>query len=144
MRLMCEAFGESTEDVTLQYTDLDTHIKALREELDALFSMMEQATSMEDILAIQSQITEVRYEIENYESQLRVYDNQVIYSTVYPGFVRGKPESSAAGTTFGERVKIKFNDNLYQMRQGFRILWLDYWRVCQYCSRSLSFVWWLS
>ena len=108
-------FGESTEDVTLQYTDLDTHIKALREELDALFSMMEQATSMEDILAIQSQITEVRYEIENYESQLRVYDNQVIYSTVYLDLYEVNRESSAAGTTFGDRVKIKFNDNLYQL-----------------------------
>ena len=114
------SFGESTEDVTLQYTDLDTHIKALREELDALFSMMEQATSMEDILAIQSQITEVRYEIENYESQLRVYDNQVIYSTVYLDLYEVNRESSAAGTTFGERVKIKFNDNLYQMGQGFQ------------------------
>lgn len=114
------SFSENTEDVTLQYTDLDTHIKALREELDALFSMMEQATSMEDILAIQSQITEVRYEIENYESQLRVYDNQVIYSTVYLDLYEVNRESSAAGTTFGERVKIKFNDNLYQMRQGFQ------------------------
>lgn len=113
-------FGESTEDVTLQYTDLDTHVKALREELNALFSMMEQATSMKDILAIQSQITEVRYEIENYESQLRVYDNQVTYSTVYLDLYEVNRESSTAGTTFGERVKIKFNDNLYQMGQGFQ------------------------
>mgnify|MGYP004602886887 FL=1 len=113
-------FGESTEDVTLQYTDLDTHIKALREELNALFSMMEQATSMKDILAIQSQITDVRYEIESYESQLRVYDNQVTYSTVYLDLYEVNRESSTAGTTFGERVKIKFNDNLYQMGQGFQ------------------------
>ena len=113
-------FGESTEDVTLQYTDLDTHIKALREELNALFSMMEQATSMKDILAIQSQITDVRYEIESYESQLRVYDNQVTYSTVYLDLYEVNRESSTAGTTFGERVKAKFNDNLYQMGQGFQ------------------------
>ena len=113
-------FSESTEDVTLQYTDMDTHIKALREELDALFSMMEQATSMKDILSIQSQITDVRYEIESYESQLRVYDNQVTYSTVYLDLYEVNRESSAAGTTFGERVKAKFNDNLYQMGQGFQ------------------------
>ena len=73
-----------------------------------------------DILAIQSQITEVRYEIENYESQLRVYDNQVTYSTVYLDLYEVNRESSTAGTTFGERVKIKFNDNLYQMGQGFQ------------------------
>lgn len=114
------SFGESTEDVTLQYTDLDTHIKALREELDALFSMMEQATSMKDILSIQSQITDVRYEIESYESQLRVYDNQVTYSTVYLDLYEVNRESSTAGTTFGERVKAKFDDNLYQMGQGFQ------------------------
>ncbi len=114
------SFGESTEDVTLQYTDLDTHIKALREELDALFSMMEQATSMKDILSIQSQITDVRYEIESYESQLRVYDNQVTYSTIYLDLYEVNRESSTAGTTFGERVKAKFNDNLYQMGQGFQ------------------------
>ncbi len=114
------SFGESTEDVTLQYTDLDTHIKALREELDALFTMMEQATSMKDILSIQSQITDVRYEIESYESQLRVYDNQVTYSTVYLDLYEVSRESSTAGKTFGERVKAKFNDNLYQMGQGFQ------------------------
>ena len=114
------SFSESTEDVTLQYTDLDTHIKALREELDALFSMMEQATSMKDILSIQSQITDVRYEIESYESQLRVYDNQVTYSTIYLDLYEVNRESSTAGTTFGERVKAKFNDNLYQMGQGFQ------------------------
>lgn len=113
-------FSESTEDVTLQYTDMDTHIKALREELDALFSMMEQATSMKDILSIQSQITDVRYEIESYESQLRVYDNQVTYSTVYLDLYEVNRESSTAGTTFSERVKAKFNDNLYQMGQGFQ------------------------
>lgn len=114
------SFGESTEDVTLQYTDLDTHIKALREELDALFSMMEQATSMKDILSIQSQITDVRYEIESYESQLRVYDNQVTYSTVYLDLYEVSRERSTAGKTFGERVKAKFNDNLYQVGQGFQ------------------------
>ena len=113
-------FGESTEDVTLQYTDLDTHIKALREELNALFSMMEQATSMEDILAIQSQITEVRYEIENYESQLRVYDNQVTYSTVYLDLYEVNRESSTAGKTVGDRVHTRWNDNLYRVGQGLQ------------------------
>ena len=59
--------------------------------------------------------------LKNYESQLRVYDNQVIYSTVYLDLYEVNRESSAAGTTFGERVENKnFNDNLYQMGQGFQ------------------------
>ena len=75
--------SESTEDVTLAYTDMQSHVAALRTEQETLLSMLGQAQSMEDILAIQTQLTQVRYEIESYESQLRVYDNQVDYSTVY-------------------------------------------------------------
>ena len=98
------SFSENTEDVTLQYIDMDTHIRALREELDALFTMMEQADSMTDILSIQSQITDVRYEIESYESQLRVYDNQVNYSTIYLDLYEVTRESSTTGKTFGDCV----------------------------------------
>ena len=94
------SFSENTEDVTLQYIDMDTHIRALREELDALFTMMEQADSMTDILSIQSQITDVRYEIESYESQLRVYDNQVNYSTIYLDLYEVTRESSTTGKTW--------------------------------------------
>ena len=114
------SFGENTEDVTLQYTDMDTHIRALREELNALFTMMEQADSMTDILSIQSRITDVRYEIESYESQLRVYDNQVNYSTIYLDLYEVTRESSTAGKTFGDRVHTRWNDNLYRMGQGFQ------------------------
>lgn len=114
------SFSENTEDVTLQYIDMDTHIRALREELDALFTMMEQADSMTDILSIQSQITDVRYEIESYESQLRVYDNQVNYSTIYLDLYEVTRESSTTGKTFGDRVYTRWNDNLYRMGQGFQ------------------------
>lgn len=37
---------------------------------------------MEDIITIESRLSEVRYQIESMESQLRTYDNQVDYSTV--------------------------------------------------------------
>ena len=114
------SFSENTEDVTLQYIDMDTHIRALREELDALFTMMEQADSMTDILSIQSQITDVRYEIESYESQLRVYDNQVNYSTIYLDLYEVTRERSTTGKTFGDRVYTRWNDNLYRMGQGFQ------------------------
>ena len=69
--------SESTEDVTLQYVDLQRHKKALLAEQESLLSMMEQAESIEDIIAINEQLTDVRYQIESMESQLRTYDNQV-------------------------------------------------------------------
>ncbi len=111
--------SESTEDVTLAYTDMQSHVAALRTEQETLLSMLGQAQSMEDILAIQTQLTQVRYEIESYESQLRVYDNQVDYSTVYLDIREVARETSAEGNSFGERVRTRFGDTAYRVGQGF-------------------------
>lgn len=112
--------NESTEDVTLSYVDMESHLKALRTEQETLLSMLEKVESLEDILAIQTQLTQVRYQIESYESQLRTYDNLVDYSTVYLNVSEVARETSSTGSTFGERVKTRFNDNVYRIGQGFR------------------------
>ncbi|MCD7981377.1 MAG: DUF4349 domain-containing protein [Clostridiales bacterium] len=112
--------SESTEDVTLTYVDMESHLTALRTEQESLLAMMEQADSVESIIAIQSQLTEVRYEIESYESQLRVYDNRVNYSTVYLSIDEVERETSAAAVTFGESVRTRFSDNVYRVGQGFK------------------------
>lgn len=115
------SFSENTEDVTLQYIDMDTHIRALREELDALFTMMEQADSMTDILSIQSQITGCPVMmIESYESQLRVYDNQVNYSTIYLDLYEVTRKDRLPVKRLVIRVYTRWNDNLYRMGQGFQ------------------------
>ncbi len=74
--------NENTEDVTLQYVDLESHKKALETEQERLLELLEQATTMEDIIAIEERMSQVRYELESMESQLRTYDNLVDYSTV--------------------------------------------------------------
>lgn len=112
--------SEMTEDVTLSYVDMESHLAALRTEQETLLAMLEKAEKLEDILSIQSQLTSVRYEIESYESQLRVYDNQVNYSTVYLNVDEVVRETSAAGKTFGESVKTRFSDNVYRIVQGLR------------------------
>lgn len=75
--------NESVTDVTLQYVDMDSHKKALQAEQDRLLELLEQAETIEDIISLESRLSEVRYQIESMESQLRTIDNQVSYSTVY-------------------------------------------------------------
>ena len=74
--------NRSVEDVTLDYVDLSAHKEALETEAESLKNLMEQATELEDIMQIQTQLTDVRYQIDSIESQLRVYDNKVAYSTL--------------------------------------------------------------
>ena len=47
-----------------------------------LLELMEQAEPMSDLLDIEERLTEVRYQLEDYTSTLRLYDNQVDYATV--------------------------------------------------------------
>lgn len=74
--------NENTQDVTMQYVDLESHKKALVTEQDRLLELLEKAETMEDIIAIEERLSQIRYEIESMESQLRTYDNLVDFSTV--------------------------------------------------------------
>lgn len=73
---------ESAEDVTLQYSDTESRIESLKTEQKSLNQLLEQADSLETIIALQDRLTEVRYELENYESKKKLYDDLISYSTV--------------------------------------------------------------
>lgn len=74
--------SESAEDVTLQYSDTESRIASLKTELESLNELLEQADSLETIVALQDRLTEVRYELESYQSKKKLYDNLISYSTV--------------------------------------------------------------
>ncbi len=74
--------SESAEDVTLQYSDTESRIKSLKAEQESLNKLLEQADSLETIIALQDRLTEVRYEMENYQSRIKLYDDLISYSTI--------------------------------------------------------------
>ena len=74
--------NESAEDVTLQYADTEAHRDSLKIEQERLNQLLEQADTLENIIELENRLTEVRYEIESYESRLRTMNNQVVFSTV--------------------------------------------------------------
>lgn len=72
----------SQEDVTLNYVDTKSHRDALQVEQERLLELLERAETLEDIIALEERLTSVRYQLQTYESALRVLDNQVSYSTI--------------------------------------------------------------
>lgn len=74
--------SEQVKDVTLEYVDLESHKKALLTEQERLLELMGQAETVEDIIAVEGRLSEVRYQLESMETQLRMIDNQVDYSTL--------------------------------------------------------------
>ena len=75
--------SENVQDVTLEYVDLSSHKEVLLAEQDRLLQLIAEASTIEDIITLESRLSDIRYQIESMESQLRTYDNKVTYSTVY-------------------------------------------------------------
>lgn len=111
---------ESVEDVTLQYVDTESRKKALEVEQERLLELLSQAGNMEDLLAIESKLSEVRYQLENYGSQLRMLDNQIDYSTVHLSVNEVERITEVKERTFFEEISDRFNDSLYDVGRGFR------------------------
>lgn len=74
--------SENRKDITTTYVDTQSHRDALKIEQERLLALLEEAESLQDILEIESRLTDVRYQLESIESQLRTYDNQVDYATI--------------------------------------------------------------
>lgn len=75
--------NETTENITLSYVATQSRITALETEQARLLELLAQAETMEDLLKIETRLTDVRTELEEVTSQLRLYDNMVDYGTLY-------------------------------------------------------------
>lgn len=111
--------SESVEDVTLAYVDLESHKNVLRTEQDRLVELLSRAETIEDILTIESRLSEVRYQIESMESQLRTYDNKVDYSTVYLYIEEVEDLTPVEEKTVWERISGGFSERLKHLGDGF-------------------------
>lgn len=74
--------SESIQDITLQYTDLESRKKTLTMEQERIWDLLEKADTLEAVIALEERLSEIRYELESMESRLKLFDNQVEYSTV--------------------------------------------------------------
>lgn len=69
-------------DVTAESTDLAARITSLQTSVDRLLTLMEQATSTENLLAVESALSERQANLESLQAQKRYLDDQVSLSTV--------------------------------------------------------------
>lgn len=112
--------SENVQDVTLTYVDLQSHRDALRTEQERLLQLLEQAESVEDIITIEQRLSDVRYQLESMESQLRSYDNRVDYSTVYLYIDEVEVYTPVEEETVWERISTGFVESLKNIGEGLK------------------------
>ena len=72
----------SSQDVTSEYTDLDSRLKNLEAAEEQLQAIMEEATKTEDVLSVFNQLTQVREQIEVIKGQMQYYAQSAALSSI--------------------------------------------------------------
>lgn len=118
--------NESVEDVTLKYVDLDSHARMLEEEQERLLELLENAETVEDIITIESRLSEVKYQLESMKSQLRTFDNKITYSTVHIRICEVEELTPVVEKKAGERIAEGFANSIYDIYEGFKEFFIDF------------------
>ena len=110
--------SESVQDVTMEYTDVEARIRALEVEHDTLLSILEKCERLEDVITVQSRITEVQYQLDSYQSRLRRYDDLISYCTVYLSVNEVERVTvPPAELTLGERIREDLAENCAEIAE---------------------------
>ena len=119
--------NKTVEDITLKYVSTESRMKALQTEEARLLELLAKAESMDDLLTIERYLTDVRTELEQVTSSLRVYDNRVDYATIYLTISEVKEYTVVSDPeTVGERISAGFQDTMKDMREGFEDFIVDF------------------
>lgn len=100
------------QDVTEEFIDLEARLRAKR-ALEAQFlEIMKRAQKVTDALEVQTQIAEVRGEIERMEGRRRFLENQAALSTITVMLHTPAPLVAATTGGFWHGIKKSFGDGL--------------------------------
>ena len=116
--------SKNAQNITSQFTDTEAYLESLQVQEERLMAMMEQATDVESLIALEARLSEVRYEIESATRQLRNWQNQVDYSTVTVTLQEVAVYTpTVSGTrTFGERMADAFADGWHSFGRAMENL----------------------
>ncbi|MHB8329609.1 MAG: DUF4349 domain-containing protein, partial [Acidimicrobiales bacterium] len=90
------SLSSKATDVTGQYVDLQARIAALEASRQQYLTIMSKATSIGDILAVQSQLDSLQSQLEELQGQLQVLDSQTTYATLAVSLTESQTNAPAS------------------------------------------------
>ena len=122
--------NERSEDIGEQYYDTETRLKTQKIKQERLLSLLTKASTMEDIIALETALGDVEYEIERLSSTLNRYDSLVGFSTIYLTLeeVHQVDEETGVANSLGQRMAHGFASSFKAMLDSIRnvLVWISY------------------
>lgn len=115
----------SSEDVTEQYVDLETRLETNQRKYDRLLELLDKAETLTDIYSIQSELSDVEYEINLITGTLNGLDSRISYSTITISLEETKSETVIDNTSFGTKVRASFENGLANFVESAELFVID-------------------
>lgn len=113
----------TAEDVTEQYLDVEAQIKNKRVEEERFIELLKNATAkLEDILAVEKELSRVRGEIEQAEGKKRYLENRTDFTTVTLQLTQVNERNLEVKPSFGTRISRSFYNSVDLLWQSIQNL----------------------
>lgn len=115
----------SAENITTQYRDTKGRLDAYQIEYDRLLDMLAKAETVEDMLSIESRLSDVRYNIESLTTTITGWDSLINYSTLSLYVVEVKDYTDSQGSGgYWQEMGEGFKDTLKAVGNFFAGLFM--------------------
>lgn len=105
--------SQSTEDVTEQYFDLEARLENARRLEARLLELLEsKAASLTDVIEVEHELAAVRETIERFEGNLRLWSNQVAFSTIRMQLTTRDRYTAMEHASLGGEIAEAFNGSV--------------------------------
>ncbi len=118
-------YEESVRDITNTYTDLSARLASYRAQEAKVLEFYEKAETIEDLMAVEERLSDIRYEIEYLEAQIKNYDLLVAYSTLDLTVTETK-EYTVTEKSFFEKLGDAFRYGWQNFIGGIEDFFLDF------------------
>lgn len=127
MKVYIKSMGEVTyedenvNDITSQYIDTEGRLKAKKIEEERLLELLGSAENIQDVIAIEERIGNIRSDIESYQSTIDNWDKLVDLSTINVELREEEPVTvGTISSDFGTKVKENFIGSVNMLVRGFQ------------------------
>lgn len=99
-------------DITSQYFDSEARLKSLQIQEERLLDILKKADKIEDIIELERELSDVRYQIENLTGTLRKWDNMVNFATIQVTVYEVQDLTEEEPESLGAKIAYGFNNSV--------------------------------
>lgn len=114
--------AQDNKDITENYYDTEARLESAKIREERVLEILKNSSKLDDVLALERELADIRYEIESFTGTLRKYDSLISYATVRISIseVKEYVAPKVEPVTFGERMSSAFKSGITEFKEGWQ------------------------